>query len=540
MKSRKGPGPSKPLEQERDIFFNHSIDLLAIVGTDGYFKRLNPAFERVLGYSVEELCAKPIIEFLHPDDIAKTRKGIEVLSSGVARVTSENRYRCKDGSYKWFSWNTTPMGAELYTVGRDITEKKNSEERIRQLNLELERRNVDLEKAVQERVAELQSSEAQVQQLQKMDAIGRLAGGVAHDFNNILGAITMYCDLLADDAANPELLREHIKEIRQVTERGAGLTRQLLVFSRKQIIQPQIVYLNPLIDQLKKMLARLIGEHVEIVTKLATDLGPVRVDPGQMEQVLMNLVVNARDAMQNGGKITIETANVNLDEEFTSTHLTVEPGRYALLSVADTGCGMDGATLSKIFEPFFTTKPVGKGTGLGLTTTYGIVKQSNGTIWVYSEPGKGTVFKVYLPLVDGVVKEPGVEPIRIPELVVNHTILLVEDDQRLRDGFSRMLRKRGYEVLTASDGESALRILESHGSPIHLLLTDVVMPGLSGFELAKRATASCNGLRVLYMSGYTSDALETSDTDFTGQMPYIQKPFSTTALVNKVRDVLSE
>lgn len=522
-----------------DLFFEYSLDLLAVASTDGYFKRVNPSFERVLGFTPEELYAKPMVAFMHPDDVAPTRRGIAILAEGISRITSVNRYLCKDGTCKWFSWNTIPVGETLYTAGREITDQVKAEEKIRQLNSELEKKNEELERKVQERVADLRNTEAQVQQLQKMDAIGRLAGGVAHDFNNMLGAITMYCDLLVDDVKDPALVQGHTQDILDVAERGAALTRQLLVFSRKQVIVPQVVQLNPLIEQLKKMLVRIIGEQNEIVTKLAPDLKRIRVDPSQMEQVLMNLVVNARDAMPSGGRVTIETSNVLIDESFASTHLTADPGPYVLLSVTDTGCGMDAATRSKIFEPFFTTKAVGKGTGLGLTTTYGIVKQCRGMIWVYSEPGAGTVFKIYLPISEDAASEVSSVPTKTGELPSVQTLLLVEDDPHLREGFANMLRKRGYQVLVASEAQQALQLLEEHSEPIHLLMTDVIMPGLNGFELAKRAAAKRGGLRVLYMSGYTSDALETSGTVLTDEMDFIQKPFTASELLRKLGEIFS-
>lgn len=529
----------KTVEQERDLFFAYSFDLLAIVGADGYFKRVSPAFERVLGYTEDELYSKPIIEFLHPGDVAKTKQGIAALAVGTTRVASVNRYLCKDGTYKWFSWNTTPIGPLFYTVGRDITEQVQAEEMIQQLNRELEEKNEDLEKKIQERLTELRRSEAQVQQLQKMDAVGRLAGGIAHDFNNMLGAISMYCDLLAEDSEQPEAVRDHVQNVVEVTTRAAALTRQLLVFSRKQIVQPQTICLNPLIQSLEKMLTRLIGENVRIVTKLAPDLRNVSVDASQMEQVIMNLVVNAKDAMPNGGVITLETSNVYLDEQFTSTHLSVSRGHYVLLSVADEGLGMDTETLSKIFEPFFTTKPIGKGTGLGLTTTYGIIKQSQGTIWVYSEPGRGSVFKIYLPLAEQLTQENRTGPSKPPNTTGNQTILLVEDEEKLRLAFASMLQRKGYQVLEAANGADALRLCQNHHGPIHLLLTDVVMPGFTGFDLAKKVLVLCPDLRVLYMSGYASDGLESSGIESLGLVDFLQKPFDTNTLAAKVHDVLN-
>jgi len=529
----------KTIEQERDLFFTYSFDLLAIVGSDGYFKRLNPAFERNLGYTEDELYSRPLVEFLHPDDVAKTKKGIQTLTSGVATIASVNRYRCKDGSYKWLSWNTTPMGALFYTVGRDITKQIQAEERIRHLNLELEQKNEDLERKIQDRMQDLRRSESQVQQLQKMDAVGRLAGGIAHDFNNMLGAISLYSERLLEICDKPESVKKYAKDILRVISSAAALTRQLLIFSRKQIVQPQSINLNPLIQQMERMLARLIGENIKIVTKFSPDLKHVNVDSSQMEQVILNLVVNAKDAMPQGGTLIVETSNVYLDEAFTSTHLAVTRGHYVLLSVSDDGSGMDAETISKIFDPFFTTKAVGKGTGLGLTTTYGIIKQSKGTIWVYSELGKGTVFKIYLPVAEEVVEEPELMAPQVPIAAGTETILLVEDDEHLRGGFSMVLEKKGYKVLIATNGREALTLAESYTGPIHLLLTDVIMPELSGVDLAKKILVLRPDLRVLYMSGYTNDALENSGVENFAQSEFIQKPFGTNALLAKVGEILS-
>lgn len=524
--------------QERDLFFTHSFDALAVAGADGFFKKVNPAFEKILGYSEEELCAKPIVSFLHPEDVEKTKKGIQRLTEGTPTIASINRYRCKDGSYRWFSWNTTPLGDLFYTVGRDITSQVAVEEQILKLNNELAKKNSDLELLVQERVAELRRSEAQVQQLQKMDAIGRLAGGIAHDFNNMLGAVSLYCDLLLE-SFEPDSIKENVQNIRDVNGRAAALTRQLLIFSRKQIRQTQIININPLIQQLQKMLGRLIGENIKIVTKLSDDTKNIDVDPSQMEQVILNLVVNARDAMPKGGKIVIETANVYLDEAFVSQHLSMDKGHYVLLSVSDEGVGMDAATVDKIFEPFFTTKPIGQGTGLGLTTIYGIIKQSNGTIWVYSEPGKGSVFKIYIPIAENSTEESIPLPEPIPDVKGAHTILLVEDDDKLRVGFSLMLGKKGYQVLAAANAVEALDICQHSAEPIHLMLTDVIMPGMSGFELSQKAIQFRQNMRVLYMSGYTNDALENSTNENLNQIDFIQKPFGTSQLVSKVQEILN-
>lgn len=525
---------------ECELFFEFSVDPMGIVGTDGFFKRVNPAFERFLGLSQAEICTRPLVDFMHPDDASRTREGIRILAGGTSRLGTTNRYRRADGVYRWFSWNTRPVGALLYSIGRDVTEQVEAEERIRVLNEELQAKNRDLERKVEERVAELRRTEDQMLQLQKMDAIGRLAGGVAHDFNNMLGAISMYSDLLADDAERPEAVRAHVEEVRHVTARAAALSRQLLVFSRKQVVQPQVLNLTSLIEHLEKMLVRLIGENVRIVLKLAGDLRPVMADPSQLEQVLLNLVVNARDAMPGGGAITISARNADLDQEFSTTHLTVTPGPYVLLSVADEGIGMDAATREKLFEPFFTTKPIGKGTGLGLSTVYGIVKQSGGTIWVYSEPGKGSVFNIYLPVCRHAVAEPPASPEPAPPAADDRTILLVEDDERLRNSFSAMLRRRGYRVLEAANGRVALEICERDGENVHLLLTDVVMPDMNGFALAKQVHERLRNLPVLFMSGYTSETVESAGIENPGALDFLQKPFDTNSLVRKVHEVLAK
>lgn len=532
---------SKSIEEERDLFFEYSIDLIAIVGNDGYFKRLNPAFERKMGYTPSELCAKPITEFLHPDDVEKTKSGLEKLSAGTPTKASINRYRCKDGSYKTFSWNTAPIGANFYTVGRDITQEVKNEEKIRHLNEELAKKNEDLEKKIQERLTELSRSEDQVRQLQKMDAVGRLAGGIAHDFNNMLGSVFLYCDLLQSSANDPEAVRENAKNIKDVTDRATALTKQLLVFSRKQVIHPQVINLNTLVSHLEKMLVRLIGDNIRVVTKLADDLKMISADTSQLEQVILNLVVNARDAMPQGGTVTIETSDVYLDESFTNAHISAVPGYYVLLTVSDTGTGMDTETKAKIFEPFFTTKPIGKGTGMGLTTTYGIVKQNQGTIWVYSEPGQGTVFKVYLPITDKEVEK--IEATPVPKFAPkpgSETILLVEDDESLRNGFLAVLQSMGYQVLVAEDGEKALETSQNYEGDIHLLMTDMVMPGINGVVLAQKVLASRKHVRVLYMSGYTHDTLEGSAKETLREAEFIQKPFDITTLLNKVQEILQK
>lgn len=520
------------------LFYAHSLDLMAIVGADGFFKKINPSFEQVLGYTQDELLSRPVVSFLHPDDVAKTSQGIDILAHGTKRMDSRNRYLRKDGKYRWFSWNTNPIGSDFYTIGRDITEQVESEDKVRELNKQLEEYNRDLEKTVADRIAELRKVEAQVLQLQKMDAIGRLAGGVAHDFNNMLAAILMSCDLIAEDTQNPQAMLGHIRSIREVTERASALTRQLLVFSREQIMTSRIIDLNTLIRDLERMLVRLIGENIQVILNLAGDLKNVCGDPSQIEQVIMNLVINARDAMPNGGKITIDTSNIYLDDSFTSTHLSVERGHYVLFSVTDEGTGMDAETVAKIFEPFFTTKAIGKGTGLGLSTTYGIVKKCRGSIWVYSEPGHGTVFKIYLPVAEGSAEEAPPKVANPAKVSAATTILLVEDDQNLRKAFSLILSRKGYDLLIAENCEDALRLCEAQAGKINLMLTDVMMPDCNGFELVTKVATLQPGLRVLFMSGYTDQVLQNSGMTGETKMEFIQKPFDVNSLVAKIEGVL--
>jgi len=386
-------------------------------------------------------------------------------------------------------------------------------------------------------VTERKKLEEQLRQSQKIEAVGRLAGGIAHDFNNLLTAILGYSSLMLKRMGERDPLRRNLLEIRKAGDRAASLTHQLLAFSRKQVLLPEILDLNTVVSGLDGMLRRLIGEDIDLVTILHPGLGKVRADPGQMEQVIVNLAVNARDAMPLGGKLTIEAQNIILDDSFVHEHVGAQPGPYVILSVRDTGAGMDRETREHIFEPFFTTKGPGKGTGLGLATVYGIVKQSGGYIAVSSEPGRGTSFEVYLPRVPA-----GDEAsLRSPQdLRVKHgseTVLLVEDEDTVRGLARTILEDCGYRVLVATRGAEALRIAESHLGPIHLMLTDVVMPGMSGSELAERLCPSYPGMRLLYMSGYTDEAILPHGVLEPGGA-FLQKPFTPEALAGKVREVL--
>jgi signal transduction histidine kinase len=386
-------------------------------------------------------------------------------------------------------------------------------------------------------VSDQRRLEEQFRQSQKMEAVGQLAGGIAHDFNNLLTAILGNTQLLLRDLPPGDAMRGDVEEIRKASERAAGLTRQLLAYSRRQMLQPEILDLNVVVADMDRMLRRLIGENIALVTVPAPDLGRVRADPSQIEQVLVNLVVNARDAMSEGGRLTIETTNVDLDASYAQDHLGATPGAYAMLAVTDTGTGMDANVRAHLFEPFFTTKEVGKGTGLGLATVYGIVKQSGGHISVYTELGRGSSFKVYLPRVERPTERPAPPTSRPGVARGSETVLVVEDDPAVLALSCRALEAEGYTILCASDGTDALRLVERHGGAIHLLLTDVVMPGMSGRELAEQMAVKRAGIRILFMSGYPGDAAVHHGAFVPGSA-FLQKPFSPDRLARKVRETL--
>jgi len=487
-----------------------AAEVIIITDRNGTIQYVNPAFETVTGFTVKEAVGQNIhILKSGKQDDAFYRELWTTISGGRTwrgRLVNKR----KDGT--------------LYTEEATISPVRDATDRI--VNYV----------AVKRDVTEQLRLEAQFQQAQKMESIGRLAGGVAHDFNNLLTGITGFTRFALDAVESGSPVRDDLEQVLKLAGRAEDLTRQLLAFSRRQTLRPVTLNLNQVVSDITKMLRRLIGEDIDLVFVPAADLGNVKADPAQVEQILLNLAVNARDAMPLGGKLTIETANVALDEEYTRNHHGVRPGDYVMLAVTDTGSGMDESVRERIFEPFFTTKEAGKGTGLGLSTVYGIVKQHGGNIWVYSEPGKGTCFKVYLPRVQEAAgastRTEAPTPVRGTE-----TILIVEDEATVREVAARFLQSRGYRVLTAATPGEADNLLEKHGAEIALLLTDVVLPERSGRQLYESAREKFPHMRVLYMSGYTDNAIVHQGVLEAGTL-LVQKPFTPDALARKVRQAL--
>jgi two-component system, cell cycle sensor histidine kinase and response regulator CckA len=396
--------------------------------------------------------------------------------------------------------------------------------------------NLQLVLAIRD-ISEYKRLEAQFLQSQKMEAIGALAGGVAHDFNNLLNVINGYSELILDDLSLETPMRQDIEQIREAGQRAASLTSQLLAFGRKQILQPEIIDLNLIITQMSSILRRLIGEDIEFIITTHHGLGMIHADPAKIEQVILNLVVNARDAMPGGGKLTVETLNIDFDESYIKDHPVANPGPYIMLAISDNGVGMDAETQTRIFEPFFTTKAKGKGSGLGLATVYGIVKQSNGFIWVYSEPEKGSTFKVYFPRIEKDRPETSIPQVQDSEYTGSETILVVEDEMAVRTLAIRILKERGYHVLEAPGGSEALRISKEYEGVIHMIVTDVIMPGMSGKAATAQIKIERPDIKVLYISGYTDNAIVHHGI-LDSNLAFLQKPFSVEGLARKVREVL--
>jgi two-component system cell cycle sensor histidine kinase/response regulator CckA len=481
--------------------------LFYLFDDQGRFLRWNRNLERLTGYSAKQIAEMSPLDFFIGEDRQTIEESIqEAFDKG--QTTAEVDLVARDGTKTpyFFTGELVVLDGRRCVVGTAID------------------------------LVERRRLETQLRQSQKMEAIGRLAGGVAHDFNNVLTVILSNSEMLAGQLSPEDPRRQELIEIRDAAQRAATLTRQLLAFSRKQVLKPRVLSLNAVVVTLEKMLRRLIGEDIELATLLQPDLWAVEADPGQLEQIIMNLAVNARDAMPEGGGLSIETGNAEVDEVFARKHFPMVPGRYVMLVVCDSGAGMDAETQRRIFEPFFTTKPRGRGTGLGLSMVYGIVKQSGGYIWAYSEPGLGTTFKIYFPRVEGTRSDAEAVVAASPSPPGRETVLLAEDEDSVRRLARRILEEVGYTVLEAREATEALTISESWDGPIDLLLTDVVMPELNGRELAERLSVLRPGIQILYISGYTDH--EVLDGIVGPGSNFLQKPFTPEALANKVREAL--
>jgi two-component system, cell cycle sensor histidine kinase and response regulator CckA len=491
-------------QADRDRFFSLSLDMLVVANPDGRFRRVNPAFSETLGYDSRELCATAFLDFVHPDDRARTHEVFVGALRGERISDFENRYRRKDGEYRVFSWRATgdPATGDVYAVARDITAYR--------------------------------ATEAQLRQAQKMEAVGQLAGGIAHDFNNLLLAILANAQLAAESIPKGTDAAESLAEIESAGARAADLTNRLLAFSRRQPFRPVSVDLNKLTRGLMKMLRRLLPESIEVDLVADHDLAAVSADPTQLEQVIVNLCVNARDAMESGGSLTLTTSNVTLDGAYCEQNPWARPGVWVRLSVADTGAGMSAEVRERAFEPFFTTKDAHRGTGLGLSTVYGIVQQHGGMVEVRSELGRGTTFEIYVPADSGLATDVGAK-VESPAARGRETILLAEDEERVRRALVQILERAGYRTIAAENGVQAVRLLRERAEPVHLALLDVVMPELGGPETWEQLRSLRSDLRVLFMSGYADDrTLARLPPD----AEVVRKPFRTEDLFSQIRKTL--
>ncbi|MGA8013314.1 MAG: PAS domain S-box protein [Candidatus Acidiferrales bacterium] len=502
------------LVQREELFrliSENAADMIAVVDPNGRRLYNSPAYARILGFSNEELESTSFFDQVHPDDRQVAEQAAKEASGGGEGRTVQYRMRHKDGSWHVIESRASAIldahkeVEKLVIVNRDVSERRQLEEKFRQA--------------------------------QKMEAVGRLSGGVAHDFNNLLGVIIGYAEFLQESLAPEDKLRGSVDEILKAGKRAASLTRQLLAFSRQQVLDPKVLDLNGVVSDMEKMLRRLIGEDVELSTVLSPELGRLKADQGQLEQVVMNLVVNARDAMPQGGKLVIDTQNMVMDDAFIRRYpYPVQAGPYVCLTVTDSGIGMDPETKARAFEPFFTTKEKGKGTGLGLSTVYGVVKQSGGYIDIDSSPGAGTTFKIYLPRVHDAIKAESPTG-TATSFTGNETILLAEDETSLRTLTRNTLELCGYKVLEAKDGIEALEVSDRHQGSIDLLLTDMVMPGMGGRALAQELTRRRPDIRLAYMSGYTGQAVGSQGPVDPGSV-FLLKPFTREVLTRKIREAL--
>lgn len=492
-------------------FLSISQDLFCITDFEGRFVSLNPAWERVLGWRPDELVQRAYLDFVHPEDHAATIREAEcLLTTGTGSPGFENRYRSKGGSYRWTLWNSVvdQNNRLVFSSAKDITVLKRTEEHLRDA--------------------------------QKMEAIGRLAGMLAHDLNNIFVAILSYATFIRESKGakqHPQIVSD-AQDIILAVERGSNLTRDLLALSRRQIIRPSVVDLNQWLQQLERVLARAVGDSIIVTLQLQPDVWSVTIDPARFEQVFLNLALNSRDAMPEGGTLLLETRNVIIDERDARAQYGVDPGEYVQIAVTDSGSGMPEEVRLRLFEPFFTTKPPGKGTGLGLSICHGIVKQAGGHIWVYSEPGRGTTFKIYLPrTLQEVAPRTTEQPPRTLLRRGRETVLVVEDDVLIRKACVRALSTSGYAVLDAEDGFDALRLCEHFHGQIDLLIADIVMPNLGGKELAQRLAARYPAMKVLFMSGYTDNAIVHNGV-LDASVEFLEKPFSPERLLEHVARML--
>ena len=614
--------------RELDTFFNNSLDLLCIADVNGRFHRLNPEWENALGYPVHELEGRQFFDFIHPDDLAPTQEAVSTLSAEMPLLSFTNRYRHRDGSYRWIEWRSHPVEGTIYACARDITDRLRTERRARRLAEAVHQtseavmitdpdgvieyvnpafevitgypesetvgrtprilksgeqepgfyadlwetitagkiwsgRMVNRRKdgslftedctisplrndagrierfvAVKRDITRELELEEQFRQSQRLESVGRLAAGVAHDLNNLLSPILGYAELIQEDL-DPS--SRHFQPVRQIERAAWGardLIQQLLAFGRKQLMEFRILDLRRVVERMEKLLRRTLRENISLGILRAPSPCPIQADAGQIGQVLMNLAVNAQDAMPRGGTLTIEVSPAALDATYCAVHTQVNPGPYAMMAVSDTGTGIDPEARKHIFEPFFTTK-ADLGTGLGLATVYGIVKQHGGHVWVYSELGRGTTFKVYLPLAGEAAEETVEAPAPASSEPPRETVLVAEDNEMVRRLACRILERRGYRVIDAENGRDTLKKMAGHDGPIHLLLTDVVMPDMDGKTLAGRVAETHPDLKVLFMSGYTENVIAHHSVLMEG-VNFIQKPFSVRALIEKVREVLSE
>jgi PAS domain S-box-containing protein len=501
------------LQRLQSAALNAAADAIVIADRAGVIAWVNPAFTRLTGYTAEEALGKLLRNLIRSDD----NNALAFFDECWATILAGHTWRGQMVNLR--------KDGRPYTEDQVVTPILDASGAITHFI------------AIKEDITERLQLEAQYRQSQKMDSVGQLASGIAHDFNNLLTVINGMSELVLAQITPANPMFADVQEIGRSGERAAVLTRQLLAFSRQQILETRVVSLDVVVAGMESLLRRLLGEDIDLVVVSTPGLGRVKADPGQLEQVITNLAVNARDAMPQGGHLTIETHNVTLDEDAAPQHGVAMPsGSYVVLAVSDSGVGMDEVTRASIFEPFFTTKAPGKGTGLGLSTVEGIVKQSDGFIRVYSEVGKGTSFKIFLPQVTEAGRPDRPAPI-VVSMSGTEIILLAEDNAGLRSLVTRVLEPAGYTVLGAATGDDALHVLERHDGPVHLLLSDVVMPGMSGRHLAEQLTQTCPEMKVLYMSGYTSDTIVRHGV-LEAQMPFLNKPFTAAALLRKVREVL--